>query len=353
MAPNGWRDDYPLEDQLYDNPEKFGFYQAVRILELLFSGKIPVGEDSDPQKETIRFKSHVDLVFPPSEIRQIESKSKEKKPDEMLVSIMGLAGYQSPLPHPWIELIIERSRKKDTALKDFLDIFNHRLISLLYRVRKLSRVGFVYESPEKSHFTRYLYALMGLSGKKLKNRMEIKDRAFLYYTGLISQKPHSMTGLEAILSHYFKVPCKGIQMKGAWLCVEDDQITKIGIYGKNNALGHTMLVGKRVWNQQSKIEIILGPMNYDKFTDFLPTGSAWVPLCQLLKFYLSPELEFDIKLILKSSQIPRSKLEGAKAPRLGWTSWLSAKQKPEKPGIIKLKPESIGSGFIRESKNEP
>ncbi len=352
MASNGWRNDYPLENQLYDNPEIFGLYQAVRILELLFPEKIPVGEYSDPQKETVRFKSRVDLTFPPSEVHSIESRKKEKKPDEMLVSIMGLAGYQSPLPHPWTELIIERSGRKDTALKDFLDIFNHRLISLLYRLRKLSRIGFVYASPEKSHFTRYLYALMGLSGKKLKNRMDIKDRALLYYTGLISQKPHSMAGLETILSDYFKVPCKGIQMKGAWLYVEDDQITKIGIYGENNALGHTVLVGKKVWDQQARIEIILGPMDYDKFMDFLPTGRAWIPLCQLLKFYLSPELGFDIRLILKSSQIPPPKLDGPKAPRLGWTSWLSSQIKTKEPGIIKIRPESIPSGFGRKQKNE-
>ena len=76
----------------------------------------------------------------------------------------------------------------------------------MYRVRKIHRLGMEIKPPDEIPFASYLLALMGLGMKSVQGRMKVRDRAFLYYTGLITQKPHSVTGFDAdALLHYFRV----------------------------------------------------------------------------------------------------------------------------------------------------
>ena len=71
--------------------------------------------------------------FPASEIQELTLPPDDDSPATMKVNFMGLSSPQGVLPTPYTELIIERTQKKDNALRDFLDLFNHRLISFFYR----------------------------------------------------------------------------------------------------------------------------------------------------------------------------------------------------------------------------
>ena len=164
----------------------------------------PPPPEPEPDKEPVRFKPRVAHDFPASQIDTLFP-AEQKKPPVMVTNFMGLAGCHGPLPIAYTELILERVSNKDSSLKDFLDIFNHRLISIFYRIRKTCRIAFEQSDPAGSNFSRYLLALLGIGTKGLQNRMQVKDRAFLYYTGLCSQKPFSMSSLEAVLSHYFQI----------------------------------------------------------------------------------------------------------------------------------------------------
>ncbi|MEZ4525323.1 MAG: type VI secretion system baseplate subunit TssG, partial [Desulfobacterales bacterium] len=176
MAPQSRGADHLLEKRLFAESWRFDFYQAVRLLEMLHPDRQAVGETADTQKESLRFCSSVDLDFPASDVCAISQNGSDASPIRMEVSFMGLAGHHGVLPPPYTELIQERVRKKDTALRDFLDMFNHRFISLLYRVRKMNRIAFDGKNAEQSHFARYLFCLMGMGTEGLQNRMRVKDR---------------------------------------------------------------------------------------------------------------------------------------------------------------------------------
>ena len=46
------------------------------------------------------------------------------------------------MPRHYTELLLQRIREKDFSLRDFLDLFNHRLTSLFYRAwEKYSLAG--------------------------------------------------------------------------------------------------------------------------------------------------------------------------------------------------------------------
>ncbi len=259
----------------------------------------------------VHFRSTVKLDFPASDIAQVTRKqdipkrAQPKAPAEMSVNFLGLAGALGALDIPSTELVLQRESQKDTALKDFLDIFNHRLVSLLYRIRKHHRVGLGAATPGMDQVARYLYSLIGMQTPHLKGRMHVRDRALLYYAGILAQQPRSMAGLERILTDYFQVEVKTRQFVGQWCELEESQWTTIGESGTNQRLGRdTVVVGTQVWDQHARFEIQLGPLDLEDFESFLPTEWRFSVLCDLVRFYVKDEFEFNVRLILKAEQIP-------------------------------------------------
>lgn len=168
MGTYGWGKESPLDEWLYAEGHKFEFFQAVKLLEILLPDRIPVGEGSDPSKIVVQFKGKTGLEFPASEIQFVRPPRTQGTPAEIATNVMSLAGNLGPLPHTYTELLLERLKYNDKALSEFLNIFNHRLISLLYRARKKTRIGFDFKAPDQDQFHNYLYSLMGMSTPGLK-----------------------------------------------------------------------------------------------------------------------------------------------------------------------------------------
>lgn len=338
MASSGWRTDTPLERTLHEEPWRFEYRQALRLLELSRPGKKPLGVGIDPGKEAVRICSDATFGFPASDISRITAPESPSDPAVMDIGVIGLAGGMGPLPAVYTELIQERLRRKDTAFKAFLDMFNHRLASLLYRMWKTHRPGFEWVSPERSHLARYLFSFIGLGTEGLRGRMRVPDRSLLFGAGILFQRPRSMTGLEALLTHHFGIPCRGRQLVGRWLALSSDQVTVMGRNGRNNHLGRDVIVGGRVWDQQGKIRLIFGPMTFQRFLDFLPTGTAFASVGEFVRFYAGDQLEMSVELVLAPEEVPSSRVGGGKGPLLGWTSWISDGRKRSEPGRVSIGP---------------
>jgi type VI secretion system protein ImpH len=336
VSTYGWGTDQSVADWLFTEGYRFDFYRAVALLERLVPHTIPVGEGSEPEREAVRFTSQVGLAFPASDIVEVRQPESEHTPADMTVHFLGLAGCLGPMPIPYTELLIERSWRRDTALRDFLDIFNHRLVSLMYRVRKLHRLGLDFTPPDQTPVARYLFALMGLGTPGLQGRMQVKDRALLSYTGLVAQHPRSMIGLELLLTDYFQVKVAGEQFHGRWYPLEEDQLTTIGLSGQNQRLGRGAVLGTRVWEQQGTFALRLGPLTLAQFLDFLPIGRGFQSLCALTRFYVGHELEFGFRLTLQAGEVPESRLSVTNGPRLGWTSWLKTREFSEDDTQVRL-----------------
>ncbi len=348
MATYGWREKSSVKEGLFREGSRFEFFQAVKLLEIIYKDRLPVGEEtSDPIKAAVWFQGKTSLSFPPGDIDGFDIPEKKKpplsfypnendeldmpqgkKPLRMRVNFMSLTGALGPLPQAYTELVLERIRAKDTALRDFLDIFNHRLISLAYLVRKKFRPGFEFSRPDESLFSQFLFSLIGMGTPGLKKKMEVKDRALLFYAGLLAMQPRSMVGLVTILEDYFGVKVKGESFCGQWLCLENDQWTQIGkLLGQNQLLGDSAILGRKVWDQQSKFKLIFEPLTFSQYSNFLPSGNTFVSLRELVKFYTRDELDFDITLELNKAEVPESKIGARSGFRLGWTSFIKSKDR--------------------------
>lgn len=317
----------PLNQIFFDEPYRFEFFQAVRLMERLFPERKPVGGEALPADETLRFRSLVSLDFPPSEVFEINDyldEFTERQRTEMTVCVMGMVGVSGVLPTHYTELVLDRTRHRDTAMWAFLDIFTHRAVSMFYLAWAKYRfpVGFERGTDE---FTGYLFDLAGLGTRGLRGRMAIEDESLLPYVGLIAQKPHSSSAIENIISDYFGVEAKIDQFSGQWLQMQEGDLTKLG--KRNSELGVNSIAGSKIWDQQSKFRIKLGPLEFNKFQAFLPKGTANKPLGSITKLMTGIELDNDVQLILEKSQVPSCILttKALRKPMLGWTSFMKTK----------------------------
>lgn len=328
MATARRRTDPPLDQELFEEPYRFDFFQAVRLLERIHPDRRPVGEDGRTAGEVVRFRTHQTLSFPASEIHDIsrDHVREDDPPPEMTISFMGATGASGILPHQYTELLMERARYKDTALWSFLDIFNHRMISLFYRVWEKHRFPIAYERGGSDRFTEYLFNIIGLGTAGLRGRLHMPDQGLLLYGGLIAQCPHSASAIQSIIGDYFAVDASVEQFAGQWLKLDDDNITRLG--EANSQLGVSTIAGKQVWETQSAFRLRIGPLSLKKFKAFLPSGSAFKPMSSLARFLAGLEFEFNVQLVLKAADVPECVLATGipDGPRLGWTSWLKTQE---------------------------
>jgi type VI secretion system protein ImpH len=317
----------PVNQELFEEPYRFEFFQAVRLLEKIFPERIPIGREASVTREIIRFRSRLALDFPASEIHEIKEvidETTEEERLEMFVNFMGMIGVSGVMPTHYTELAMDRRRYQDTTMWSFMDIFTHRSVSLFYRAWEKYRFPVGYERG-KDDFTAFLFDFVGLGTHALRGRMDLADESLLPYSGLIAQKPHSAVALANILSDYFGVKAKIEQFFGQWLDLDAESITTLG--QANSLLGTNAIIGTRIWEQQSKFRVRLGAMPFKEFQDFLPNGAAHKSLKSIIRFMTGLEFDFDLKLVLAAKQVPSTILttRAKRRPMLGWTSFLKTK----------------------------
>jgi type VI secretion system protein ImpH len=330
MAAEGRRTDHSLTRMLFEEPYRFDFFQAVRLIERIYAARLPVGRANEPAREAVRFRTLPSLKFPPSQIYALERGGEadergRSQPPRMTVTFMGLTGPLGVLPHAYTELVIERNRAKDPTLHEFLDLFAHRMVSLFYRAWEKYRFPVAYERGAEDRFTEFLFDIVGLGTRGLRGRLSVPDEGLLCYGGLIAQRPHSAAAMAAVIGDYFGVSARIVQYSGQWLKLEPDDLTKVG--RRNSQLGLNTVAGSKVWDSQSKFRVKLGPLQLKEFTAFLPVGSAHAAAADLIRLIAGQELDFDVQLSLKAKEVPGCVLttRAKRRPMLGWTSWLKTK----------------------------
>jgi type VI secretion system protein ImpH len=310
---------------LESEPYRFDFFQAVRLLERIAPERRPVGRFVKPATEAARFGARPALAFPASQIQSIQPR--EGEPPFVEVNFMGVDGPLGVLPYAYTELILERLRQKDTALRDFLDIFNHRIVSLFYQAWEKYRFTVAYERGELDRFSHHLLDLIGLGTAGLQKRQDTADDSLIYYSGLLGLNTRSAAALEQILSDYFDAPVSVEQFVGAWQPLEESNQCQLGEEtGPSEQLGCGVVVGDEIWDQQSRVRLRLGPLTIDQYRNFLPGGDAWKELRAIARFFTRDEFDVEAQFVLRREDVPPCELAGesADAPRLGWSTWVKS-----------------------------
>jgi type VI secretion system protein ImpH len=355
MASADGGERHSVKGELFRAPYRFDFFQAVRLLEHSLReqarggavrgahpGEQGVGRDAHPADEVARFRAHPSLSFPAgalSEIRvgQAPKSPPGRRPPELIVTFLGLTGPNGVLPRHYTEMLLQRIRERDYSLRDFLDLFNHRVISLFYRAWEKYRLPIGYERSQLDDpagqpdvATNGLFCLVGLGTDKLRGRLETDDEVFLHYCGHFAHFPRSAVALESLLADHLEMPVQVLQCQGQWLHLDRDDQARMpwprDPEGRNNQLGFSVVVGERVWEVQSKFRLRIGPLTWRQFRTLMPNGRSLRPLCEITRTYVGPTLDFDVQPVLKFEEVPPCRLssDAEEGPYLGWNTWMPA-----------------------------
>jgi len=337
--------------ELLETPWKFDFFQSVLLLQQVTASNsgaatAPLGRFSRPSDEAMRFAVPDSLAFPGATIQAIGWNFAEGRP-VVRVNFMGLTGPSGMLPDVYTERLqrIDLGPRHENrhALRDWLDNFNHRLISLFFDAWAKYRFPVAIERQRiesergRKRATTVRVALSAVAGLDPQHREQAIDRdELLGLAGMFAQRPMTVCNLQAALQRSLGVPIRIRQFQPEWLVVEPDSQTSLGI--ANGILGRDALVGERIWSRAQKILIEVGPLSSEDFPRFLPPtgenpGDAYRKLAELVRLAIGPSTEFDIRPMLKVEGPLDVRLSAAdEANRLGIDSWMGTPENAETVG---------------------
>ncbi|MHC4119276.1 MAG: type VI secretion system baseplate subunit TssG [Planctomycetota bacterium] len=313
-----------LTADLKSKPYAFDFFQAVRRLECANPSLPRIGHSNRPQSDPVRFGQDVSLAFAPSALTAYEEAADEL-PARMTVSFLGLLGTGGPMPLTITEYIYDRlHNRKDPTLASFLDVFNHRMISLFYRAWACNQQTVSYDRQHEDRFAAYIGSLFGMGVDSLCGRDALPDVAKLHYGGRLACQTKNAEGLREILKDYFGIPVSLQQFVGRWTDLPDEYQCRLGVSPSNARLGSTSILGGRFWECQQTFRIKFGPMDVSQYLQFLPGSDSVRRLISWIRSYVGDEFRWELQLILRAVEVPGVCL--GKTGRLGWSTWLGAKK---------------------------
>ena len=298
-------------------PGNYAFMQAVNITARYLHGQsIPLAG------EFCRFKVNPSLAFPPTDIESLRLLFLEdgSAKVEMLLNLMGLHGADSPLPAYFTEYIAQNQDDPD-PLRDFFDIFNHRIISLLYAIGKKYRYYAQYQRGAKDILSKRFFGFIGAGLDEIRAAKSIQWPRLMAYMGLIALNGEATGSLESILRHYFGhneiciIPCIR-----RWVRIPFDQQTKLGV--ANNTPGEDFILGNEIQDQGGKFRIRIYDLTWADFFSFLPCNNKFPELIDVVHYVLKSRFTFDVELQLKEGEIRPWILGNEESGTLlGWSTW--------------------------------
>ena len=303
----------------------FTFLQAMWLLQRALPGSPPVGHQGPPDREPVRLRPSASLAFPACDIEQVEEFEDGRPPYRLTATFLGLYGAHSPLPSYYAEEVLFRSDEGPDPIRDFLDIFNHRVFSLFYRGLLRYRGHLLYKDGGSDEFSWRLFALSGMAASEMAKMTGIRPERLLQFAGQWCQFPHSAASLVAILATYLDQPAIRIgQCVSRWVYLPLEKQSRLGYSA--NRLGEDATIGERVLDRTGKFRVTIGPVDFDTYLEYLPGSEKIADLGRLAKLGSGGWLAFDVEVILRGEDTPRLSVVLASEGKLGLTAGLFTRE---------------------------
>lgn len=327
MAGAQRKPDPPLSERIASEAKTFGFFSAVQLLHRLAPKALPVGESGPPGEEAIRFGHDPTLGFATSDITSIEVLPKQpgRPRFKVTTTFLGLFGATGPLSSYMSEEVL-RSDEDGTGLRQFYDIFHHRLLSLFFRAWKKYRFAAGFRSDAGDRFTPRALAFAGLDLAGALPRHGLPPGELLALAPLVALRTRPSRSLQIVLERLF--PGTSVRIESfvpRRVTIDAGQRVRLGV--QNCTLGQDLTIGRSVVDRAGAFRVVIGPVSYEAFESFVPGGRYHVKLRNIIDQFSGGILEPQLDLQLAEDATPRFQLGGGgRGARLGVTTQLVTKR---------------------------
>ena len=318
---------------------KYDPFYAMHLLERVFPGGQRLGAAGpSASSERIRLRPNPALGLPASDLQTLGYQpATELRPQRAVavVNFFGLYGATSPLPLWYSEALLQQ----ETALRQageeradacapgcaFIDIFNHRAISLLYRAWQRGRMALL-EADSGSPLLGLLATAVGLPSGSPVERLQVLRQA-----GSLVQRNRPAAGLQVLLMQLVwdeellpGEPRCQVQVEqlgpAARLQIEEEPMTTQPLPGRSLESGarrlgrglrlqRGLVIGRSQLDRQSQLCIRLGPMRYTSMQRLLNRDSAMFRrLVGAIAAYVLRPFVVTIEALVPRCEVPQAAL---------------------------------------------
>lgn len=278
-----------LIDKFMHHPYEFSFTKALDVA-FTFS-------------QTVVIKSNINTSSKYSLISSIDTISREYM--EIHMNIPTIWGIDGAMPDVYWEKYILYNKQFKEPIFDFFNIFSVRLILFLYNYHKLHNLECVSSTINSSFIYEILSNLSNLS---------------VNFHGFFWPVSKSAYSLKCMLRAVFNVNVQIIEFQKKKIKIQNKDRTKIGkTTGRFNCLGRSAILGDYFYYPLGTMQILIGPLPFEKYITFLPKNSKrddkyslLYKLKSLIKMYVSSNIFVYLKIILDTSNVGWTILNGTK-----------------------------------------
>lgn len=307
---------------------EYSFYQLVELLNKLHSQKTALNNEN-----AIQFRASANTAFPTRDV--VSLRQDEQGQFDLEVSFLGLHGSQSPLPGYYLDHFAWEDAQQANQLTDYLNLFNHRLVTLLHRIWRKYRYYICFEDGGHDAFSRHMFSLVGLGSEANRGMMNINHSKMLAYAGLLASPSRSPDVICSLISHCFdleKVELIGWEIRK--VAIPEDQQNRLGIVARHSGqksrpkmvLGENFNIGSHIYDCNGKCTIEISELPLDRYMSFLPNGKDFLSLITFVSYIMHEQLAWDLRLRIADKQANGICLGKKQHNQLGWQSFLG---KPE------------------------
>jgi len=325
-----------LLGRLKQAPWRFGFLPLLRRLSALWLHAPPIGQASRPQQEPVRLGQAASLAFAPREIAEValpQDAAAERLPGQpraragnsahhptVRVYGLGMLGPNGSLPLHFTEMVRERAENHlDPTLGDFLDLFHHRYLTLMYRAWAQSQATAGLDRREHERFSGYVASLGGHDVIEIRDG-PLPDHARLSASVHLAGEARHPDGLAATLARFFGVQVQVEEFAMHWIRIDADDRTQLGAARTSSILGNGAIAGEFVPDRQSKFRLVLGPLSLPQYLRFTPQGADLPVLVEWVRAFVGHEFAWEVELRVRRDNAPAARVD--EQQKLGWSTWL-------------------------------
>ncbi|WP_144159872.1 type VI secretion system baseplate subunit TssG [Paraburkholderia sp. BCC1885] len=320
-------------ERLRAEPWRYGFLSLLRRLGA--DSRMPlIGRAQRPLAEPFRLGQQPSLAFAPREIAEVGEIS-----GRLNVTLFGLGmlGPNGPLPIHVTEIARDRKEsRRDSTLADFLDIFHHRYLTLLYRAWSSSQAAAGMDRPDDERFSFYIASLFGQNTHEI-GRSRLPAHARMSASAHLVREARNPDGLRATLAQFFSVPVVIDEYVWNWIEVDPTEHSKLGMPGSPSVMSEGAMLGEQVPDRQHKFRIVIGPLDINEYLRFTPQGDDLPRLVEWVRAFVGYEFAWELELRIKAQSAPPAVIGGPE--RLGWSGWLGRSPTGEPITGMRFDPE--------------
>ncbi|HIV55193.1 MAG TPA: type VI secretion system baseplate subunit TssG [Candidatus Anaerobiospirillum stercoravium] len=291
-----------LSRRLRQTRGEVDFFALMRLIEALHPKLPRLGSAPSPQQEAVHLGQMPHLNFPERSLYSLEFQEPMGQAAggklELLVYFLGLCGVNGPLPLELNQYIYQRAfNQGDHTLRCFLDLINHRLLTLFYRAFAHHELPVSFDRADDP----IGHALAALAGALPPERIltPVKAQAL---SAFLMNPLRSGANLALMLSAFFQHEIKVREFAPSRPKMAPQYQARLG--RQNCSLNRNCQLGRHYFTCTQVITVELTNLSYRAALTFMPGGLGGQELCALLRLYLVKPLQVRLRLGITPDTIP-------------------------------------------------